>query len=92
MSSEEYQGTLAARVARETRAVPLALRGRASPDRVGSAPTVPQPVLGEAPFQVPMRLAGKSSSRYSPPQSHGSLTSFRSLSIGSASIASNSGG
>jgi len=50
-----YQGTLAARVAHETHALPLALRGRPSPDRVGTAPTAPQPVTAEAAFQVPMR-------------------------------------
>jgi hypothetical protein len=50
-----YQDTLAARVERENRALPLALRSRPSPDRVGSAPTAPQPVVKEAAFQVPMR-------------------------------------
>jgi carboxypeptidase C (cathepsin A) len=50
-----YQGTLAARGARETRALPLALRGRPSPDRVGMKPTAPQAALNEPQFQVPMR-------------------------------------
>jgi carboxypeptidase C (cathepsin A) len=50
-----YQGTLAARVAREAHALPLSLRGRPSPDRIGIQPTVPQPVLNEPQFQVPMR-------------------------------------
>jgi carboxypeptidase C (cathepsin A) len=50
-----YQGTLSARVARAGHAQPLALRGRPWPDRVGNAPTAPQPVQLEQAFQVPMR-------------------------------------
>lgn len=50
-----YQGTLAAQSLQESRAVPLALRARPQPDRVGTMPTAPQPVKAESALQAPMR-------------------------------------